>query len=139
MNRIAILFFVFFLSSPVFADESAIKQYIDALTRMNQTEVAQLDNAVELLRNVNLTKQEQFEHIGQPAFQAVELALANEGYTLTELYRFGNDHAAAIHRWLLDHPEQAEILEVLEYKKEVLVNEFDLLIKTSTAVAENKG
>lgn len=136
MKRITMLILIF-LSSSAFAGDATIESYIDTLIRMKQTEIAQLHNAIELLHNSSLTEQEKFEHIGQPSFLAVERVLAEKGYTILSLYRFEENNAAAINQWLIENPAKAIEIDALESGKESLIEEYDLLIKPTTAVTAN--
>lgn len=136
MKRITILFLLF-LSSAAVASDFEIEQYVDARILMNQTEVDQLREAINLLHKYDLTEQEKFEHIGQPSFDAVDLALAQMGYTLQSYLRFEENHAAEMDQWLVEHPWQAEEIDALESEKELLIEEYDLLIKPTTAAIAN--
>ncbi len=138
MKRLLILFMLF-LSPSAFAGDTEIEHYIDTLIKMKQTEITQLENALNKLRAKNLSEQEKFEQIGGPSFQAVEQGLAENGYTILNLLEFGAQNEEAISQWLIENQSVSRGIDTLELEKEALLKEYDILIQPTAAAPANQG
>jgi len=136
MKHLLILF-ILFLSPSAFAGDTEIEHYFDTLIKMKQTEVTQLENALNRLRAKNLSEQEKFEQIGEPSFHAVEQALAENGYTILNLLEFGAQNEEAISLWLLENQSVPKGIGTLELEKETLLTEYDILIQPTAAAPAN--
>lgn len=134
MKRLTVLLFLGLSASVALAvDNVAIQRYVNAHITMLQTQVTQLNFAVNLLNTETLSDKDKYERIGEPAFIAIDEALAGAGYTVKTFYQFDADNSVAITTWLSNNSTEANLINSLEIERDGLVNEYEQLITASNA------
>ena len=121
------------LISPLaIAADIAVEDYIAAEVKMLETQIDQLNAAINLMSSESLTEAEKFERIGEPSFTAVENAMTESGFTIQQFYAYRERYNAEIGEWLSEHEQTAGNIESLQTELERLSEQYDQLINVDS-------
>lgn len=115
------------------ADDVAVQRYVNAHITMLQAQVTQLNFSVNLLNTESLSDQDKFERIGEPAFVAIDNALAGAGYTVQTFYQFDAENNDAITTWLINNSVEANLIKSLKIERDGLMGDYEQRMNTPKA------
>ena len=94
-----------------------------------QVQIDNLNAAIELMGQRDLTNREHFELLGAPGFAAFDQAFKDHGFTTSsDWYYMASEHKAAIEQWQQAHPEHALQKQRLIETRDQLIPLYDYYI-----------